>query len=299
MKKQIFKGLCTAIITPFTDGEIDYVSFKLMLERQMQAGIDAVVVLGTTGEPCTITEKEREKIIKTAVAICKGKIKVIVGCGSNNTNNAITYYNQAERLGVDGALIVTPYYNKCTQDGIVAHYAQIAHSGSLPIIIYNVPSRTGVNIDVATLKELTKINNICGIKEASGNINQLLGYFRCVGNEIPIYCGDDSLNYVYSALGASGYISVLSNIMPKVTKRIFNLCEDGKYFDANNLQLKLLPLINKLFVKVNPIPVKSALYYLGLCKNELRLPLTILPDYDFKQLKYEIDKIWTLENDCL
>ena len=299
MKKQIFKGLCTAIVTPFFDGEVDYTSFKLMLERQMHAGIDAVVVLGTTGEPCTITEKEREKIIKTAVAICKGKIKVIVGCGSNNTNMAIKYYNQAEHLGADGALIVTPYYNKCTQDGIVGHYTQIASTGRLPIIVYNVPSRTGFNIDVSTLKELSKINNICGIKEASGNINQLLEYFRCVGNEISIYCGDDSLNYIYSVLGASGYISVLSNIMPKATKRILSLCENGKYFDANNLQLKLLPLINKLFIKVNPIPVKSALNYLGLCKNELRLPLTILPNHDFEQLKYEIDRTWTLENDSL
>lgn len=297
MKKEIFKGVGTALITPFNNGAVDYVSLKVLLDKQIEAGVDAVVILGTTGEPCTLKANEREKIIKTAISQCRGRVKIIVGCGSNNTHNAKAQYVQAQKLGADGALVVTPYYNKCTQDGLIEHYKCIAGGGKLPIIVYNVPSRTGVNIEPKTLKELTKIDNICGVKEASGNILQVLECFRVIQNDIAIYSGEDSLNYIFSCLGGSGYISVLSNVMPRATKRVFKLIQNGEYEKANILQIKLLPLIKSLFIKVNPIPVKVALSRLGLCKNELRLPLTKLQEEDAKIVCRELDNLWAEEND--
>ena len=297
--KKIFSGLGTALVTPFNNGEVDYYSLKVLLNKQIEAGVEAVVVLGTTGEPSTLTDKERDKIIKTTVSLCKGQTKVIVGVGSNSTKKAVSYYKRAEELGVDGALIVTPYYNKCTQDGIFEHYSAIANSGKLPIIVYNVPSRTGVNIDPETLQRLAEIENICGIKESSGNINQALHYFYVVDKKMAIYCGEDALMYVFATLGAEGGISVVSNLLPKETKKILDSCRNGKYEKSRELQRKILPLIDSIFARVNPIPIKSALSYLGLCKNELRLPLTPLPENDFLNLKKEIDKVWSKIDDSL
>ena len=297
MKKEIFKGLCTALITPFKNGEVDYIAFKSLLDKQIVAGVSAVVILGTTGEPCSLTDKEREKIIKTAVSHCRGRIKVLVGCGSNCTKVAIKNYKQAEALGADGALIVTPYYNKCTQKGLIKYYSDIATAGKLPIIVYNVPSRTGINIEPKTLQEIVHIDNICGIKEASGKISQILECFILVGDKIPIYSGDDALNYIFICLGGSGSISVLSNVFPQEAKRVFDLCEQGAYNKANALQTALIPLINKLFSEVNPIPIKSALSYLGLCENELRPPLTKLSEENFDLLKEEINKFCITQTD--
>lgn len=298
MKKHIFAGVGTAIITPFANGKLDLIAFEKLLEKQIIAGIEAIVVLGTTGEPCTISNKEREIIIKVAINHCKNKCKVIVGCGSNNTELAKKYYKQAEALGADGALIVSPYYNKCTQDGIIQHYSAIAKCGNLPIIVYNVPSRTGLNILPETYVKLKQIKNIVGVKEASGNILQVLQIFKLVGEELAIYSGEDALNYVFAILGGAGTISVASNISPKLIKAIFDNVNCGNYIKAKNIQFELLPFINALFLEVNPIPVKAGLNYLGLCKNELKLPLLPMTDNNFSILKKHINDLRE-KYDCL
>ena len=298
MKKSIFKGVGTALITPFYKGKVDYKSLEILINKQLKASVSAIIVLGTTGEPCTLSAKEREMVIKKAIELCNGKCKVIVGCGANSTNVAVKNYKQAQALGADGALIVTPYYNKCTQEGLIAHYTKIANCGSLPIIAYNVPSRTGVNLLPSTMLELSKLENICGIKEASGNVAQALELFRLVGNKIEIYCGEDALNNVFLMQGGSGTISVLSNITPKLCVNIYNYILQKEYKKANHIQLDLLPLINSLFCEVNPIPIKAALSCLGLCKNELRLPLTTISNSNFEILKENINKVWA-KYDCL
>lgn len=298
MKKEIFKGIGTAIITPFNKGKVDYVALECLLEKQLNAGTDAIIVLGTTGEPCTIKSSERKSIIKYVTDKCKNKCSVIVGCGSNNTESAIKMYKQAEAFGADGALIVSPYYNKCTQNGIVEYYKKISESGNLPIIVYNVPSRTGVNILPETMIKLCEIENICGIKEASGNIGQIMHLFKLIENKVAIYSGDDMLNNIFCLLGGMGSISVLSNIAPILCKRIDKLCRDGKLFDANKIHMDLFDLTKNLFSEVNPIPIKAGLAYLGLCKNELRRPLTCMEKKNFEVLKKEIDKVY-YKYDCL
>lgn len=295
MKKQIFSGVGTALITPFKNGKIDYASFKILIDRQIWGGASAIIVLGTTGEPCTICDADKEKIIKFAIEYVGGRIKVIVGCGGNCTKEVIKKYKLAEKLKADGALIVTPYYNKCTQKGILEHYKKISQSGDLPIIVYNVPSRTGVNIEPKTLEQLCEIKNICGIKEASGNVLQIQEYFRLVGEQLAIYSGDDTLNYYFACLGGSGAISVLSNIAPKPLCDMFNFFNAGDLEKAKELHFKLLPLTRSLFLEVNPIPVKAGLEYLGLCQNELRLPLTKMEQEHFDILKQEIDNVWARE----
>lgn len=290
MINKIFDGVGTAIVTPFCGGCVDYVSFGRLLDRQIEAGVDAIVVLGTTGEPSTISEFEREQIIKFSKSRIDGKTKLIVGTGANSTSKAIAFYKQAEQLGADGVLVVTPYYNKCTQKGLIEHYTLIAGCGNLPIIVYNVPGRTGVNILPETMLKLCEINNICGIKEASGNISQILEYFRLCGDKVAIYSGEDALNSIFMSLGGSGVISVASNIVPKLIKKTcyFAKTNPRKMYE---LQSKLLPLIYALFLEVNPIPTKAGLSYLGLCENELRLPLTQMSQDKFDVLKKEIDEI--------
>lgn len=298
MKKIIFKGVGTAIVTPFKNQIFDERAFCNLIEEQILNGVDAIIVLGTTGEPSTLYDSEREVIIKTAIKAVKGRVKVIVGCGANSTDKAIKYYNQAENLNADGALIVSPYYNKATQNGIYEHYKHISRSGNLPIIVYNVPSRTGLNILPETYVKLAKLENVCGIKEASGNINQILQIFKLVKDKLAIYSGEDSLNALFSFLGADGYISVASNICPKLIKKIYILGKENQNQLANNLQFKLLPFINSLFLEVNPIPVKAGLGFLGKVKNELRLPLTKMTSGNFEILKNDLIKIMELENDC-
>lgn len=296
MKTKIFDGVGTAIVTPFDNGDIDFESFGKMINRQISAGVDAIIVLGTTGEPSVIDFEQRAKVIEFCKNKIDGRAKLIVGCGANNTQKAKEYYYQAYSLGADGALIVTPYYNKCTQKGLREHYKEISKVCDLPIIVYNVPGRTGVNILPATLQDICEIENVCGIKEASGNISQVLEYFRLVGDKVAIYSGEDALNAIFLSLGGSGVISVASNIIPKLVKKVCDLYSKNQQ-QMYALQSRLLPIIYSLFSEVNPIPVKAGLAYLGLCKNELKLPLTQLGDENFAILKQEIDNIIGLEND--
>lgn len=275
----IFKGTATALITPFTNDGVDVATFERLLNFQIENGTDAIVVLGTTGEPATMSPKEKEQIITTAVRHVAGKIPVIVGAGANSTESAIKSCQTAQRLGADALLVVTPYYNKCTQNGLVEHYTAIAQETDLPIICYNVPSRTGVNMLPSTFEKLAHQKNIAGIKEASGNMEQIQQYIGiCKRYNKTVYSGDDALTIPIMAMGGSGVISVASNLCPKFVKEMTSSMLDGQLKKASELQLRLLPLISALFCEVNPIPIKKAMQLKGLCNGILRLPLTQMSD---------------------
>mgnify|MGYP000286740884 FL=1 len=276
MKKILFKGCGTAISTPFDENGINLKEFEKLLKFQIKNNADAIIVCGTTGESSTMSEKEKEEIISCAVKTSNGKIPIIAGAGGNNTAKVIENSKKAEQLGVDGLLIVTPYYNKCTQKGLINHYKEIAKNVSLPIILYNVPSRTGVNILPQTCFELSKIENIVAIKEASGNLSQVAQIAHLCGNNLNIYSGNDDQVLPVLSLGGLGVISVLSNVKPKYTHNMIQNFFDGNIEKAIQMQLKALPLIDSLFSEVNPIPVKSALNHIGFNFGIPRLPLTPL-----------------------
>lgn len=276
--KSVFEGSCVALITPFKNGMIDYDSYGKMIDFQIDAGTDAIVVLGTTGEPATINDVDKVEIIDFAVKRANKKIKVIVGSGANSTRKAIENSVMATEHGADALLIVTPYYNKCTQNGLIEHYKMIASSTSLPIIVYNVPSRTGVNILPKTALELSKIDNISGIKEASGNISQIIELCNLLEDKMAIYSGDDGLNYIFMSMGGSGVISVVANVLPHKVKEVTSLCLSGDFKRARKVQKELDKISKDLFVEVNPIPVKYACHKIGLCSDEIRLPLTSLEE---------------------
>ncbi len=273
MKKCIFKGCATALATPFNDSGVNFSEFEKLINFQLAHGINALVVCGTSGEASTMTKDEKAQTIKFAVECTNHKVPVIVGTGSNNTAEAIRQSKLAEELGADAILVVTPYYNKTTQVGLISHFSAIANCVSLPIILYNVPSRTGVNILPKTCFELSKIDNIVAIKEASGNISQIAEISRLCGDNLAIYSGNDDQIVPTMALGGLGVISVLSNIAPKACVDITSLCLCGNIKEARKLQLEYLPLINALFCEVNPIPVKAALNMIGYDFGIPRLPL--------------------------
>lgn len=276
MKKILFKGCGTAISTPFDENGINLKEFERLLKFQIKNNADAIIVCGTTGESSTMSEKEKEETISCAVKTSNGKIPIIAGTGGNNTAKVIENSKKAEQLGVDGLLIVTPYYNKCTQKGLINHYKEIAKNVSLPIILYNVPSRTGVNILPQTCFELSKIENIVAIKEASGNLSQVAQIAHLCGNNLNIYSGNDDQVLPVLSLGGLGVISVLSNVKPEYTHNMIQNFFDGNIEEAIQMQLKALPLIDSLFSEVNPIPVKAALNHIGFNFGIPRLPLTPL-----------------------
>lgn len=292
MKKEIFRGVATALVTPFIqDGtKIDFDAFAKLIEEQIANGVSALVFLGTTGEPATMTQEECDEVIKFAVKHVNHRVPVIAGAGGNNTRVAVEKSKRYESFGVDALLHVTPYYNKATQSGLVEHYTQIASAVKVPIILYNVPGRTGVNIQPSTLKILSKIPNIVAVKEASGNIEQITEIIRICGDDMPVYSGDDGLTYSILALGGIGVISVASNVVPK---QMHDLCEiyfAGDINKSRDIQLALLPLIKSLFIEVNPIPAKTALAHLGKMSSTLRLPLTQMSDENKQKLFAELKK---------
>lgn len=274
----IFTGACTALITPFTNEGVDYDAFSRIIDEQIEQGIDALLICGTTGEPSTMTCAEHMAVIKFGIKYINHRVPVIAGTGSNCTLTAVRLAKEAEEAGADAILTVTPYYNKCTQKGLVAHFGAIAEAVKLPIILYNVPCRTGLNLLPSTLVELTKYDNIVAIKEASGDIVQVQAMYDLISNHIDIYSGEDSMIADIIKLGGKGVISVLSNIMPKVTHTLTTLCKDGTWEEAFAMQEQLNPLINQLFIETNPIPVKKAMEIMGFCGNVLRLPLTELEE---------------------
>ncbi len=274
-----FKGSATAMITPFSaDGGINFDAFGRMIEYQIANGTDALVVLGTTGEPATMTEEEKTAVMQFALEKINGRAKVIFGTGSNCTAHAVEASIKAEKMGADGLLAVTPYYNKCTQKGIVAYYKAICGAVKIPVIAYNVPARTGVNILPPTAEELSYIDNMAGIKEACGNMEQICETMRRIRPRMDLYSGDDNLNLPILAIGGKGLISVVGNIAPKEVKQLAVLMQQHKLDEANELQDRLLPLIDACFTEVNPIPVKEGCNMIGLDAGIPRAPLTELED---------------------
>lgn len=291
MKPIIFKGCGTALATPFDENGINFKVFEEMLENQIENGVDALIVCGTTGESSTMTEKERKDAIKFVVDVVKKRVPVIAGTGSNNTAQAMAMSKYAEEVGADGCLVVTPYYNKTTQGGLIAHYSAVASSTRLPIILYSVASRTGVNILPETCLELSKIPNIVAIKEASGNISQIAKIAELCGDNLHIYSGNDDQVVPIMSLGGLGVISVLSNVAPKYTHDMCQNFFDGKLDEALKMQLRALSLINALFCEVNPIPVKYALNLMGYDFGKPRLPLVELTDKNKVVLENEMKKM--------
>ena len=289
MKKIIFEGCGTAIVTPFTDTGVNFEEFRKLIEFQIENEVDAIVVCGTTGEASTMTEEEKKETIKFAINAVNGRTKVIVGTGSNNTKSAIEMSKFAEEAGADGILVVTPYYNKTTQRGLIAHYTEIANAVSLPIIMYSVPGRTGVNILPETCKELSKIENIVAIKEASGNLSQVAKIASLCRDDLTIYSGNDDQIIPVLSLGGKGVISVLSNIMPKYTHDMTQKYFDGNVKEATKMQLDVIDLTDALFVEVNPIPVKHSLNLMGYNFGTPRLPSVELSDKN-KELMEEVMK---------
>ena len=291
MKKIIFKGCGTAIATPFNENGVNFEVFKQLIDNQIKEGVDSIIVCGTTGESATMSEAERKDTIKFVVDTVNKRVPVIAGTGSNNTKSAIEMTKYAESIGVDGVLVVTPYYNKATQKGLIEHFTKIAKETTLPIIMYNVPGRTGVNILPKTCFELSKIDNIVAIKEASGNISQVAKIASLCGDDLAIYSGNDDQIIPVLSLGGIGVISVLSNIKPKFTHDMVYDFFNGDVKEACKKQLDSIELIDCLFSEVNPIPVKSALNILGYDYGIPRLPLTELSESNKDKLKKTIFKI--------
>lgn len=288
MKKILFQGCGTAISTPFDKNGVNFKEFEKLVENQIQNKVDAIIVCGTTGEASTMTTEEKIATIECAMKTSQGRVPIIAGSGGNNTKQVVEYSKRLENLGIDALLIVTPYYNKCTQNGLIKHYQEIAENVSLPIILYNVPSRTGVNIEPKTCFELSKIENIVAIKEASGNLSQVAEIAHLCGDNLSIYSGNDDQILPVLSLGGIGVISVLSNIMPEYTHNMVQNFLDGNISMATKMQLDAIPLIKALFSEVNPIPIKSALNLLGYNFGVPRLPLTELNKDKEKILKNEL-----------
>ena len=274
MKKKVFRGAGVAIITPFTETGVNYTELGRIIEDQIAGGTDAIVITGTTGESATMTDAEHREAIRYTVEQVKGRIPVVAGTGSNETSYAIELSKYAEQVGADALLLVTPYYNKCTQNGLIAHYTKIADSVNLPAILYNVPSRTGVNIKTETYAALAKHPRIVGVKEASGDLSAILRMRAATGDDFAVYSGNDDQIVPILSLGGSGVISVLSNIAPKATHDICQHYFDGNAAEAGRMQVAYADLIDALFCEVNPIPVKTAMRRLGYDAGPLRMPLT-------------------------
>lgn len=279
MKPVLFTGAGVAIVTPFNeDQSVNYDRFVELIEYQLKKGTDAIVVCGTTGEAKTLSTEEHVNLIKLCVEVVDHRVPVIAGAGSNDTHYAVKLSNEAERCGVDAILSVTPYYNKTSQRGLIAHYNYIADRVSAPIILYNVPSRTGVNIKPETYAELAKHPRIIATKEANGNISEIAQTAALCGDELAIYSGNDDQATAIMALGGKGTISVLSNVIPGIAHKIVKKYLDGDYIGSRNLQLEYLDLCNALFIDVNPIPVKEAMNMMGLNVGPCRLPLIEMDD---------------------
>lgn len=283
----IFEGSGVAIVTPFLkDGSVDYDKFRELIEFQIANGTDCIIVCGTTGESSTLTHEEHLECIKFCAEVVNKRIPVVAGTGSNCTETAIYLSQEAEKYGVDGLLIVTPYYNKATQKGLINHFTAIANSVKIPIILYNVPSRTGVNIMPQTAVTLAKtVENIVAIKEASGNISQVAKLMQLANGCIDLYSGNDDQIVPIMSLGGKGVISVLANVAPKETHDIVKKYLDGDVKGSLDLQLKALPLCDALFCEVNPIPVKKAVELMGMCNGYLRMPLSEIEDDHAEMLK--------------
>jgi 4-hydroxy-tetrahydrodipicolinate synthase len=295
MKKTIFKGIATALVTPMDAGGVDYESMGRLIDWQIEQGINALVICATTGEAPTLTDREHVDVLDFAVRRAAGRVPIIAGTGSNDTSHAVMMTREASRVGADAALVVTPYYNKATQKGLIASFNKIADDGRLPVIIYNVPSRTGTSVEPATYEALAEHPNIVGIKEANGNISKIVETFARVGDRLALYSGNDDQIVPIMAMGGLGCISVLSNVIPAETVAIADRFFAGDVAGAAALQCKYQKLVSLLFCEVNPIPVKAALAAMGCCKDFLRLPLTSMEDGNRAKLLAEMQALGVLK----
>lgn len=287
MKRPVFTGLCTALVTPFRGDHVNYEMLERLIERQIRAGTDAIVLAGTTGESPTLTKEEKLEIFRVGVECARGRCKIIAGTGSNSTAKAVELSVQASKLGVDGLLAVTPYYNKATQPGLLAYYKAITQAAGIPVIAYNVPSRTGVDISVDTCVKLSQMEHLAGIKEACGDISKVGRILA--GSGLTVYSGNDDQTVAMMALGAAGVISVASNVVPGQMKALTDAALAGDYRLAAQLQLRLLPLMELLFCQVNPIPVKAAMSMIGFDAGDCRPPLDDLTNQNAQKLHACLD----------
>ena len=285
MKNALFTGVCTALVTPFLNGEVNYPMLQQLLRRQMEAGIRAVVICGTTGESATLSDTEKLELFRRAKKYAGGRCMIIAGTGSNNTEHTVSLSKAAESAGADALLVVSPYYNKATPDGLTAHYSAVASSVHIPVILYNVPSRTGVDIPVSVYQFLAQIPNIAGVKEATSDISKIAKIRAACPDSFSVWSGNDDQAAAVMSLGGCGVISVLSNVLPNETQALAQAALDGDFDTAADLQIKLLPLIETLFAEVNPIPVKAALKLTGYDCGDCRLPLTAPSHATMKKLK--------------
>lgn len=291
MKNTIFTGMASAIVTPMTKTGIDYDALGRFLEFQIENGINAIVVMGTTGENATIEPEDQKEVIRYTVQKVAGRVPVIAGTGTNNTEHVLKNTRNACEVGADAVLVVTPYYNKATQNGLITHFTTVADASTVPVIVYNVPSRTGCNLLPKTLAKLAEHPRIAAVKEATGNMAQMVEIMALCGDKIDVYSGEDALTVPMMAMGAAGTISVLSNVVPKEAVAMTDACKAGDYKTAAQWQCKLLGLTNALFSEVNPIPVKAAVSAMGFGEENLRLPLTPMEDETRAKLYAEMRKL--------
>ncbi len=285
-----------ALVTPFKNGQVDRASLEGLVEFHLQSGTHGIVPCGTTGESATLTHQEHDEVIRTVVKRVDKRLPVIAGTGSNSTDEAVRLTREAEKSGADGALMISPYYNRPTQEGIYQHYKKVASEVGIPIIIYNIPGRTGSKIEPETLARLAEIKNIAGVKEATGSVDQAIDVIRLCGDGLAVYSGEDSLIYSLMALGGKGVISTVANVAPKETAELTEACLKGSWEKGREIQFRLIPLIRSLFIETNPIPVKTALSLMGKCSGELRLPMTPMAEGNLKKLTQAMRDFGLLKN---
>ncbi len=281
----MFTGSMVALVTPFKDGKVDWQSLEGLVEFHIKNGTHGIVPCGTTGESATLDHEEHHEVIKAVIKAVNKRVPVIAGTGSNSTREAVELTRGAEKAGVDGALMISPYYNRPTQEGIYQHYKKVASEVGIPIIVYNIPGRTGSKIEPETLARLSEIKNIAGVKEATGSADQAIDVIRLCGDQLAVYSGEDSLTFSLMALGGKGVISTVANIAPKEMSQLTEACLKGDWEKGRKLQFKLVPLIRSVFIETNPIPIKTALALMGKCTGELRLPMTPMSEGNLKKLK--------------
>ena len=294
MRNPVFTGACPAIVTPFdASGAVNYTALEKLIDHVIEAGVDAICVCGTTGECSTLSLREHIAVVEHSVKYINHRVKVIAGAGSNDTSAAVYLSQHAQDSGADALLHVTPYYNKCSQAGLIRHYEYIADRVELPIILYNVPSRTGVNIQPATLEKICRLPQVVAVKEANPDVAQAMEKINLVGDDATFYCGNDDLTIPLMVLGFQGVISVLSNVMPAETSKMTSLALSGNWAEASKMQRDLLPMVKALFCETSPIPCKAAMSMMGMCRNELRLPLIPMQEANQQKLA-DIMRGWKL-----
>jgi 4-hydroxy-tetrahydrodipicolinate synthase len=292
----MFTGSIVALVTPFKNGAVDWQSLEGLVDFHLQNGTHGIVPCGTTGESATLSHQEHDEVIRAVINAVNKRIPVIAGTGSNSTDEAVRLTREAEKSGADGALMISPYYNRPTQEGIYQHYKRVASEVGIPIIIYNIPGRTGSKIEPETLARLAEIENIAGVKEATGSVDQAIDVIRLCGDRFAVYSGEDSLIFSLMALGGKGVISTVANVAPKETAQLTQACLKGDWDKGRETQFELVPLIRSLFIETNPIPVKTALSLMGKCAPELRLPLTAMAGGNLQKLTVAMRDFGLLQN---